>query len=1216
MQKKINENEINYQNELKIDINDISTLLYKSGFLTYEINEEEILNILNSDTKNCITDIFEFNSSITIKEASSKYKDLIKSLNLLIKEDLKYNLESLYNQYLEYVESSMPLNDFLNCLIMLNYILTKFKEVLNLQENDDCKNIFQLDKKISIISIDKINESYEKDAISYKLERIYEKIENNPEYKENKVNKSIIILIYIISLDGQILVDKETTILTNLLQKLNLYNKIYISNIHLSLILYIQIVLFINMYINNSNKSKKNYVPNSKSRFQEFSRNEPIKNNKNSNFTFVKNNNLSKYSNKTQILSTNRKLNYNGKNSKIDTNESKNNVYNEDLLNFYLFKDELNKKKSIGNDETIILFQNYLKYFSFYILSKNKIQAEFNLSFESIDDFRNILLKNYYSQEENENIFNDINENVVNKLNINPYDILTKEDISTIFSSFNINELIIKFMDFGNKSQIEFITSKFIDIINKSNLCYFQEPVNSFIKNKKDEKTKSNKSVEYLTIKDLFTQFDILYFYLIFFHKHHEKKCITKSINIKFNAFKCIINHENKKIQIFFNYSLVKEKTLFHYLKHSCNILNLEEKYTDIITSLKEFKQYDSSIRLCQNNFRSNQVSFIFTLLTKIVINFVNENKLAQKITILETELNNFNPNLQVFIKDENMKLKNRIFLIKQMIYHQTFGNKFFVLLNYLESLSQIWNLIVISDNENEFKLLRTFEDNKLFFYISHDKTNTNINQNSMDNNINIDNNSTKSKKNLDIEYVNVIMYFKNDENIFSKGLSFIEELASDKDSILEYKFSLICDRFFLESNILMEPKMKKNVKIMYSLIDDLFMIAKNIKSDYEINENDENDQDNEYYNYDIYIADSFIAVANYHMYNMKEDEKYSRIIFEYLSILSSCIEFILYILKNKDIYIPKFIYLLRTNKDNYYMFEYKESNMFIKKVKEFNSLISLKTKDCYPLLCFLSKKEQTKYTISNDNFYDVFLRLFLNLNKVVDSKDKLNEVFLHKIHKNIFYEYYDSFILIAFSYEAINFFNDFLIKNEYLTITKGEKFDKCYIVLTEDIIQKKQNYKILLNNLKDENNTIIKKFIVFDFNFKASYFFVNKNYSFLGFHKAEFLINEEINQIKSKIIPDLNINLNAIYKIFKSKLNSKEQINKIVSRIKLFMIGDEKISIYNSNSKSYENILEEYIKEKNKMKAQKVEMRVYQLTEEAKNTQNSLDNKKNCIIF
>ena len=64
-------------------------------------------------------------------------------------------------------------------------------------------------------------------------------------------------------------------------------------------------------------------------------------------------------------------------------------------------------------------------------------------------------------------------------------------------------------------------------------------------------------------------------------------------------------------------------------------------------------------------------------------------------------------------------------------------------------------------------------------------------------------------------------------------------------------------------------------------------------------------------------------------------------------------------------------------------------------------------------------------------------------------------------------------------------------------------------------------------------------------------------------------------------------------------------------------MIGNEKIILFNSNSKVYESIFEDYIKEKNKMKAQKVEMRVFQLTEEAKNTQNQLENnKKNCIIF
>ena len=654
-------------------------------------------------------------------------------------------------------------------------------------------------------------------------------------------------------------------------------------------------------------------------------------------------------------------------------------------------------------------------------------------------------------------------------------------------------------------------------------------------------------------------------------------------------------------------------------MKHSSNILKIEEKYIEVITILKDFKQYESSIRLYQNNFRSQQVSFIFTLLTKKVADFVIDNKLNHKISILEMKFNNYNPNLQVYIKDENTKYKNKIFTLKQIIFHSHFGNKFLVLLNYLEDLLSLWNLIVISDNENDFKLLRTFDDNKIFFLLSRDKSNINENQTIIGsrNSISNANNVGTTKKNLGAEYINVILYFKNDENIFSKGLSFIEDLAGDKDSVLEYKFTLICDRFFLENNILMEPKMKKNVKIMYSLVDDLFMIAKNIKNENDINENDDNEQENDYYNYDIFIADSFIAVANYHMYNMKEDAKYGKIIYEFLSILSSCIEFILYILKNKDIYIPKFVYLLRTSKEDYYIFVYKESNMFIKKLKEFNSLMSLNIKNCNPLFCFLSKKTQTKYTVSNDNFYDIFLRLFLNLNKVVESKEKLNEIFLQKIHKNIFYEYYDSFILIAFSIEALNFFNDFMMKNEYLNITKGDKFDKCYIILNEDILNMKKNYPILITNMNNDDLIIIKRAIIINFNIPSSYFFLNKKYSYMGFHRAEYLINEGISQIKTKTIPNLKINLKILTKIFENKSNSKENVGKIMEKIERFMIGNEKMSIFNSNSKVYESILEDYIKEKNKMKAQKVEMRIYQLTEDIQNMTNIQDNnKKNCIIF
>jgi hypothetical protein len=546
------------------------------------------------------------------------------------------------------------------------------------------------------------------------------------------------------------------------------------------------------------------------------------------------------------------------------------------------------------------------------------------------------------------------------------------------------------------------------------------------------------------------------------------------------------------------------------------------------------------------------------------------------------------------------------------------------VLNNYLEELSQYWNLIIISDRENDFKLLRTFEDNKIFFYISKDKNCNAYNSITIENNIQINTTSVSSsnqnnedKKNEGYEYLNIIMYFKNDEQIFEKGIQFMDNLQDDKNSILEYKTTLICDRFFLESNILTEPRMKKIVKSMYSVIDDLFMIAKIIKTDNEGNENEENDQDNDYYNYDIYIADNFIAVSNYHLYDPKKDANYTKIIYEFLSILSSCVELILYILKNKDIYISKFIYLIRTTKDDYYIFEYKNSNMFFKKVKEFDSLISLNVKECYPLFCFISKKTETKYTISNDNFYDVYLRLFLNLNKVVETKEKLNEIFLQKVHKNIFYEYYDSFVLISFSFEAFNYFNDFLMKNNYLSITKGEKFDKCYIVLNEEKSRKK-NYNILLHNMKENNRVIAKKLIIFNFNFPPSYFSSHRKLFFMSYQKAEYLINEEINQIKIKTIPKLNNNLNAIEKIFMNKTLEKEKVKQIVGKIKSFIAGDQNISLYNSKSKDFENILEDFYKEKAKIKTQKVEMRVYQLTEEAKNTQiNKLNHKKkDCVIF
>ena len=79
--------------------------------------------------------------------------------------------------------------------------------------------------------------------------------------------------------------------------------------------------ILIKVYI-NSNKNKKNHITSNKNLFHELSRNAQINNN---NFTFMKNNNLAKFNYKTQLLSTNRKLNTNSISNKFEK-EQKNDI--------------------------------------------------------------------------------------------------------------------------------------------------------------------------------------------------------------------------------------------------------------------------------------------------------------------------------------------------------------------------------------------------------------------------------------------------------------------------------------------------------------------------------------------------------------------------------------------------------------------------------------------------------------------------------------------------------------------------------------------------------------------------------------------------------------------------------------------------------------------------------------------------------------------------
>ena len=192
---------------------------------------------------------------------------------------------------------------------------------------------------------------------------------------------------------------------------------------------------------------------------------------------------------------------------------------------------------------------------------------------------------------------------------------------------------------------------------------------------------------------------------------------------------------------------------------------------------------------------------------------------------------------------------------------------------------------------------------------------------------------------------------------------------------------------------------------------------------------------------------------------------------------------------------------------------------------------------------------------------------------------------------------------------------NDFLLKNNYLKITKNEKFSKCYMVLTDEK-NRNENYKILLDNIKS-NNTIVKKIDIFNFNFNPSYFYTHKNMIFINNKKAENLINKQKENIDEEIIPKINDDMCSIYKCYIEKKIDKDKISNIMKRIKLFLVGNKNICIYNSNVGQFEKIINEYNSEKVKIESQKVEMRLYQLTEEAKSTQkNNINKKKDCCIF
>ena len=1143
--------ESNFNNNEKIilDINSIDSFLIQSGYLDHGTWTKKMSDFFDYSKVNDILLSFEFNEKISHTEASVKYGDKIQWINKIFKTDV--TLEELHSQYIHYTSTNISFLKLLNNFIMMEIILNQFFNVINRNNEDNISNIFC--KEIIMNDFD-INSSLDKInvlSLKQKLELIYKKINQNNAYDGKEVNPKLIVIIFLLSLGSSFSVDKNIPQIKNLMNMFSLYNKIYLSDINASFMLFLSIIICINIYI-FVNKKKSNF------KYLIFD---------------VKNYNNFYYQEFGKKNSGNGIHQYDDKNNYISLS-----IFDNSIITYtgnYFFE--------------LLMFQNIFKLISIYHLSKNQIKFTINLTIDTMIEtlktfYNNIIINNINFEQNNISVNNTIEnrkDSINSLINIRNLLLLTKNNINKSFSSFNFNELILKITNFQTENQIKAINSKYLELIQKSKKLYFQNSLNTLNQDNIEVSNNNNQinndnSIEYLKT-------DALIYLLNYYNKNKEAKKFLQFYCFKFRFFKCSIFRENQKeIQLFFDYSSLKEKIILRYLKDVTNLLSLIKNYEVIIDIINEFKLYNISFRVSQSNFRSRQINFFFTIITKRLV-FYKEEKGYNRLTIYDSKLKAYEANMSVYIKDNSIKEKSRINSLKEMFNQSFFKNKFKVFNEYVKDLANDWDIIIIGENIKYQNLIYAHNSNILFLNLMKEKQVSSVHKFMAGSSIN---NLKKSVKKLGVlentdnklannkillnEFLNILIYIISDMDFANKTLKFIENLKINKNCLLDSKITLICERYFFEEKIIMNSKVKSGPKQIYKYVDNYFLVCDKKKNE-------------EIFKYDLFITKNYVSLSNNITQEITND--FSQLIYNFISVLSSCIEMIIYIFKKKETDPPKFYYIQKVAKD-YYLFEYKMANIFIKKLKSFDSLLLLNPKKSIPLFCLLAEKQNSDYIVTNDCFFDLFLRLFLNLNKVV-SQNKLNENFFEKIHKNLFYENYDILKLMSFSYEAFCTFNDIFINNNYLQLSKNEKFEICYIIPYEIEHEKKLlNYKKILEN-KKAGKLMVKNIKIYDFNLTNAFIFKMANELKMNYRKAEFFIDYYNNSMHKD--NSINDKMKIVFKKLNDKKIEKKKLKKIILNIKELFYEKNNIIYSSYDNSNFEKTLIEFNTEKLKIKAVKL---------------------------
>ena len=138
------------------------------------------------------------------------------------------------------------------------------------------------------------------------------------------------------------------------------------------------------------------------------------------------------------------------------------------------------------------------------------------------------------------------------------------------------------------------------------------------------------------------------------------------------------------------------------------------------------------------------------------------------------------------------------------------------------------------------------------------------------------------------------------------------------------------------------------------------------------------------------------------------------------------------------------------------------------------------------------------------------------------------------------------------------------------------------------------------------------KKLNVINFNFSSDCSLIDLNTQMFTFKKVEFFLNE----IEKKCLIQENKRIKRGMSYVAQKIKDRKNLTNIFN----FLCCNGYLGVIELNQKLYEELIDSYLKEKERIKTQKVELRVIQLTENVlkPNTKNYSQTYKDggCTLF